>query len=159
MGRKSRNKGQRGEREFAQALMDAVPCTAHRGRQYHGRDDAPDVQTDIAGVHWEVKRTETLSLYTAMRQAISDAGSSVPVVAHRRNNQEWLVVLRLADLPELARIIREQVENEAEPKMSIDLVEPMTETNPVCDLKLPIAKLKPNSTLTPRNPGHDGTTT
>ena len=105
MGRMSRNKGKVGELEFAKELMKVIPCKAHRGRQFHGRDDAPDVQTDIEGVHFEVKRTETLSLYRAMKQAADDAGEAIPVVAHRRNNKDWLVVVRLADLPKLVDVL------------------------------------------------------
>ncbi len=104
-GRKSRTKGQEGEREFARELTWVLDVEAHRGRQFHGGQDAPDVKTTLEGVHFEVKRCEALSLYKAMEQAIGDAESDVPVVAHRRNNQEWLLVLRMKDLPELVRLI------------------------------------------------------
>ena len=58
---------------------------------------------DIPGIHIEVKRTERLSLYPAMRQAIEDAGAGkVPVVFHRQNHEDWLAIVRLNDLPELA---------------------------------------------------------
>jgi len=104
-GSRSRDKGQRGEREFAAELSRVLGCEAHRGRQYHGGQDAPDVKTDLEGVHWEVKRCESLSLYPAMEQAVGDAGEDVPVVAHRRNNRKWLVVLELDDLPRLVKMI------------------------------------------------------
>lgn len=109
-GRMSRNKGKQGEREFAKELTWVLDCMACRGRQYHGRQDAPDVYTDIEGVHFEVKRTESLSLYTAMKQACDDAGDAVPVVAHRRNDREWLLVLRLGDLPDFIKVLKERVQ-------------------------------------------------
>ena len=40
--------------------------------------------------------------HPAMRQAVNDAGTNkVPVVFHRQNREDWLVVVRLNDLPEL----------------------------------------------------------
>ncbi len=105
----SRNKGKGGELEFAHELTWQFDCSAERGRQYHGRDDAPDVKTDIEGIHFEVKRTESLSLYAAMEQAIEDAGDAIPVVAHRRNNKDWLVVVRLNDAEKLIRILSKRL--------------------------------------------------
>ena len=103
-GRKSREKGARGEREWAGQLRDLFGCDdAHRGRQYHGGPDAPDVAKGIPGTHCEVKRTEKLSLYAAIEQALIDCGTTdVPYVAHRRNNEEWLVIVRADDLAEMA---------------------------------------------------------
>ena len=100
-GSRSRNKGQAGEREFAAELTWLFNCEAHRGRQYHGGQDAPDIKCTIPGVHWEVKRCEALSLYKALEQAKADAEENVPVVAHRRNNKPWIVAVELKDLPKL----------------------------------------------------------
>ena len=61
-GRKSRNKGQRGEREFASELRRLFGIDARRGVQYCGGADSPDVITDFDEIHFEVKRTERLSL-------------------------------------------------------------------------------------------------
>jgi len=103
MGTKSRDKGQRGEREAAKRLAELFNVEAYRGRQYHGRDDAPDVKADIPGVHFEVKRTEKLRLWEAMDQAINDAADTdVPVVLHRANGKPWLAIVYLDDLPKLA---------------------------------------------------------
>ena len=102
MGRKSRAKGQRGEREAAAELTRLFGVEAHRGRQYHGGPDSPDVQTTLSNVHVEVKRTETLSVYAAMEQAEKDAGDAVPLVLHRRNGKQWLAIVQLDDLPRLA---------------------------------------------------------
>ena len=105
----SRNKGKSGELEFSKELTWIFDCEACRGRQHHGRQDAPDVYTDLEGIHFEVKRTETLSLYAAMKQAIDDAGTNVPVVAHRRNHREWLLVLRMSDLTRLIELLKDKV--------------------------------------------------
>lgn len=100
MGKPSRDKGKRGEREIAGLLRD-YGYDARRGVQYHGGADSPDV-VGLPGVHIEVKRTETLSLYPAMEQAKHDAAPwEMPVVMHRRNNCEWLCVMRLDDFMKL----------------------------------------------------------
>jgi Holliday junction resolvase len=107
-GRSSRNKGKRGEREAAKALAKVLGCTARRGQQFAGGNDSPDLITSIAGVHFEVKRTESLSLYKAIDQAQTDCKpNDVPVVLHRRNHQPWLVVVELERLPELIEAIGE----------------------------------------------------
>ena len=105
MGSKSRRKGAVGEREAAAELTRLFGCEAHRGRQYSGGDDSPDVKHSIAGVHVEVKRTECLSAYKAIEQAVADAGDKIPIVLHRRNNKPWLAVVRLDDLPALVALL------------------------------------------------------
>ena len=102
MGRKSRDKGARGERELAGELARLLGVEARRGQQYRGGPDSPDVHLDIPDVHIECKRTERLRLYEALDQAIGDAADKVPVVMHRQNKRPWVVVLRLDDLPRLA---------------------------------------------------------
>ena len=102
MGARSLRKGKRGELEAAAELRRLFGVEARRGRQYCGADDAPDVQTAIAGVHVEVKRVEALRLYPALGQAAADAGENVPVVLHRANQQPWVAIVRLEDLPKLA---------------------------------------------------------
>ncbi|MHC1623175.1 MAG: PDDEXK family nuclease [Candidatus Methanospirareceae archaeon] len=101
-GKMSRNKGAAGEREFAAQLRDLFGVDAHRGRQYHGGPEAPDVVCEIEGIHWEVKRTEGLSLYPALEQSKGDCDwGEVPVVAHRRNRKPWVVCCYFDDLLEL----------------------------------------------------------
>jgi Holliday junction resolvase len=101
-GKKSRDKGCRGERELAAELRRLFDIEARRGVQYHGGEDSPDVVADLPGVHIEVKRTERLGLYPAMKQAAADAGADkVPVVCHRANHQDWVAIVRLNDLPKL----------------------------------------------------------
>lgn len=104
-GKKSRDKGKRGERDARDALIEHLGCEAKRGQQHCGGEDSPDVKTSIDGVHFEVKRTEKLSLYQALEQAIGDAGSNVPVVLHRKNNKPWVAIVELSRLKELAERI------------------------------------------------------
>ncbi len=75
---------------------------AKRGQQHEGGSDSPDVMHPIDWLHVEVKRTESLSIYKAMDQAISDAkGGQVPTVWHRRNKKPWLVVMYADDFFDL----------------------------------------------------------
>ena len=109
MGRLSRNKGKRGELELAAELKRLFNIEARRGVQYHGGADSPDVTTELSELHFEVKRTERLSLYPALKQAIDDAGTEkIPVVCHRANHQDWVVIIRLNDLPKLAALLTEK---------------------------------------------------
>ena len=92
----SRSKGCRGERQFA-AVLRKFGHEARRGQQFSGGNDSPDVVSSLP-FHFEVKRTEALSIYKAMDQAVRDAEpSKVPVVAHKRNGREWLVIVSLTD--------------------------------------------------------------
>jgi Holliday junction resolvase len=98
----SRQKGKRGEREAAAELAVVFGCEARRGVQYQGGPDSPDVVLEGVAVHVEVKRTETLSLYTATDQARDDAGGKIPLVLHRRNGKAWVAIVELEHLPALA---------------------------------------------------------
>lgn len=95
----SKRKGNAGERELLSILAEAGKAQRNEQRYIGGKDN-PDISFQHNGVkyHVECKRCEKLSLYEAMSQAIRDAnGKAVPVVVHRRNKKEWLVVLRLSD--------------------------------------------------------------
>ncbi len=97
MGRMSRAKGARGEREWAQFLR-GYGLHARRGQQFSGSPDSPDVVCGDMPIHWEVKRTESLSVYKALEQASNDCGTdNTPVVAHRRSRRDWLVILTAED--------------------------------------------------------------
>lgn len=98
----SRAKGAAGEREFAQVLK-AAGWEARRGQQFAGGGDSPDVVTDVPGVHFEVKRVDGgFAPYKWMKQAARDAaGKKTPVVAHRKNREDWLVILRVEDFLDL----------------------------------------------------------
>lgn len=101
MGKASREKGKRGERELASRLRE-YGYDARRGVQYQGGKDSPDV-VGLPGIHIEVKRTERLELYGALSQSKGDAGNDKPVVIHRKNNSEWVVIQPLEDWIELFR--------------------------------------------------------
>jgi len=104
MGRASRDKGKRGEREAAAELGELLGVDSRRGAQHKGGPDSPDVQLDGVAIHTEAKRTERLSLYAAMTQAQEDApADSVPIVWHRANNCDSVVILWTSDLVRLAR--------------------------------------------------------
>ena len=89
----SRAKGCRGEREWRDKLR-AEGYEARRGQQFAGGTDSPDVVCgDLPGLHFEVKRVEAGNPYHWIEQATRDAGTKLPIVAHKRNGQEWLVVM------------------------------------------------------------------
>lgn len=101
----SREKGKRGERRWRDVLRDAGFLKAHRGAQYRGGADSPDVQCpELPGVHFEVKAVERLNIWDAIAQAIRDAGASkTPVLAHTRNHSGWLVTMRAEEWLDLVR--------------------------------------------------------
>ena len=92
----SRAKGANAERELAR-LLRAEGFDARRGQQYCGANGDADV-VGLPGVHLEVKRTEAFRLWDALAQAKHDAREGeMPVVVHRKNNCEWVVVQPLTD--------------------------------------------------------------
>lgn len=96
-------KGKRGEREVA-ALLKEHGFEARRGQQFSGGGDSPDVVHNIPGVHIEVKLTESFRLWDALGQATRDAkNGDLPVVFHRKNRQNWAVVLDAEDFIELMK--------------------------------------------------------
>jgi hypothetical protein len=98
MGSMSKRKGAAGEREAAEKLNDVLGTRFHRGRQYHGGPESPDLAGDLPGLHVEVKRCERLSLWEAVGQAREDASvDQVPVVMHRASRRPWVVIVE-ADL-------------------------------------------------------------
>lgn len=104
MGRMSREKGKRGEREAAAELGPIFGCDARRGVQYQGGPDSPDVVLSGVNVHVEAKRVESLNLYKALEQAKSDAmPGKVPIVWHRRNGKPSVIVVETAMLMQLAK--------------------------------------------------------
>ena len=93
----SKQKGKRGELEWASfCRQQGYDC--RRTSQYCGNTgDASDV-VGLPGIHQEVKRVERLNIEEAMYQAVRDSqGSKIPVVAHRKNGQGWLVTMRAED--------------------------------------------------------------
>jgi len=113
-GKFSRNKGANGERELAKEIARIFGVEAYRGRQYHGGSDAPDIVTDLDGLHFECKRTEKLSIYPALEQSAGDCGDKIPVVAHRKNHKEWIFFCYLNDLPKVISQLCDVIEAKQE---------------------------------------------
>jgi Holliday junction resolvase len=104
MGRMSRNKGKVGEREVA-ALLREHGFAGARGVQYQGGRDSADV-TGLPGFHIEVKRTEAFSAYKALEQAVADSGGAgTPIVFHRSNSRQWIVVLNADSFLDLMKSV------------------------------------------------------
>lgn len=97
MAKNPRAKGKRGELELAHKLREHGYST-RRGQQYSGTETSADV-VGLPGIHIECKRVEALNIYTAIMQAVHDTGESgdLPAVFHRKNNQPWLVTMRLEE--------------------------------------------------------------
>lgn len=102
MGKMSREKGKRGERELARELKNhGYDC--NRGQQYCGANGDADV-IGLPGIHIECKRVERLDLSGAVSQAARDARhGEFPAVMHRRNDEPWKVTMLLDDWIELYR--------------------------------------------------------
>lgn len=102
LGKASREKGKRGEREVA-ALLKEYGFDGRRGQQYCGATGEADV-VGLPGVHIEVKRTEAFHLWDAMKQSKFDArDGETPTVWHRKNGEEWVVVMPAAEFLEMYR--------------------------------------------------------
>ncbi len=97
MGKLSRDKGKRGEREVVK-LLESHGFEARRGQQHRGGSDSPDVIHNIANVHIEVKFVEALRLYKALEKEKTEAeAGKVPVVFHRRKGKPWVAILDADD--------------------------------------------------------------
>jgi hypothetical protein len=108
MGMMSRRKGAAGEREAAEKLNEVLGTKFHRGRQYHGGPESPDLAGDLPGLHLEVKRVEALRLYPSLEQARRDAATDeVPAVMHRMNKKPWVVIVYADDLIRLLDVVDE----------------------------------------------------
>lgn len=91
----SRAKGAAGEREFSN-LCKKHGFDTRRGQQYSGIEGKDVVGLD--GIHIEVKRVERLNVSQAIGQAIRDkADEEIPIVAHRKNREGWLITMTADD--------------------------------------------------------------
>ena len=95
-----KSKGAKGEREWASKCREQGYTEARRGVQYSGLDGNDCI--GLPGIHQEVKRVEKLNLVDAVEQSKRDAKENeIPIVAHRKNNCEWLVTMEAAKWFEL----------------------------------------------------------
>lgn len=96
----SKTKGKVGELEFCK-VCKSEGYDVRRSAQFCGNTgDAADV-IGLDGIHVEVKRVEKLNIQDAMSQAIRDSEAenkgNLPIVAHRKNNCDWLITMRSED--------------------------------------------------------------
>ena len=98
----SKQKCARGEREFAK-FCNYEGYTVRRGQQYNGIEGQDCV--GLPGIHVEVKRVERLNINEAIQQSIRDAKytENIPIVAHRKNNECWLITMEAVDWFKLYR--------------------------------------------------------
>lgn len=88
----SRDKGKRGEREWAKICRGMGYTEARRGQQYNGIDGEDVV--GLPGLHVEVKWRQHLDINKAVEQALENAvPGSIPIIVHRKNGQKWLVTM------------------------------------------------------------------
>lgn len=100
MGKTSKDKGKRGEREVANLLKD-YGFNGQRGQQFCGKNGDADV-IGLDGFHIEVKRTESFRLWDAWEQSNNDAREGeIPTIWHRKNGKEWLVIMGAEDFLKL----------------------------------------------------------
>lgn len=99
-GKMARNKGARGELELSHIIRDQWGYDVHRGKVFYGESDLIGLDC----IHIECKRVEKLNIHKAMQQAITEADKrkdGLPAVFHRKNNEDWLVTMRLEDWMDL----------------------------------------------------------
>lgn len=98
----SRAKGVAGEREWS-SICKEQGYNTRRGQQFCGNNGDADV-VGIDGVHMEIKRVQNLNISKAIKQAVEDSRESeIPIVAHRKNGEKWLVTMRAEDWFEFLR--------------------------------------------------------
>jgi hypothetical protein len=85
-------------------LREAGFLKSFRGQQYCGAAGNADVVCpELPWAHFEVKGVQNLNVLNAMKQAVNDAGTKTPVVAHKKNGEPWLVTMLAADWLELVK--------------------------------------------------------
>ena len=98
----SRRKGLEGEREAAHALNAVLPhAQARRAQQYCGTETSADLVCEgLDGVMVEVKRRQSMNIHKVMAESLAHCTEAMlPVILHRKNGEEWLLTIRLEDLP------------------------------------------------------------
>lgn len=98
----SRRKGASGELEAAHALNAVLPhAQARRAQQYCGHETAADLVCEgLDGVMIEVKRRQSMNVHKVMKESQAHCTEGMlPMILHRKDNEEWLLTIRLEDLP------------------------------------------------------------
>lgn len=117
----SRRKGKTGELEAAETLRQLFGWTTRRTQQFaaNANADSADLRVEqTPQLFWEVKRVNRLNVPRTMRTAAAQCGRRVPVLMHRPDRSDWLLTIRLADLPVLCHAYESaQVESMAAPPL------------------------------------------
>lgn len=93
----SKRKGKNGELEFAK-YCQKQGYKVRRTAQFCGNSGEAADCVGLPGIHIEVKRNEHLNIHDAMSQAVNDhKKNTLPIVAHRKNNTDWLITMRADD--------------------------------------------------------------
>ena len=98
----SRRKGKNGELEAAKILNAVLPhAKARRAQQYCGTETSADLVCEgLDGVMIEVKRKQSMNIHKVMAESLAHCTDAMlPVILHRKDNEEWLLTIRLEDLP------------------------------------------------------------
>lgn len=101
-GKMSRNKGQRGEREFIGILQRVIDEVFGEGvyelkrNLFQTREGGYDVtglpeQYDL--IAFEVKFQETLNIESWWKQTVEQAGDKAPVLAFRQSRKKWRIMI------------------------------------------------------------------
>jgi len=122
MGKFSRDKGIRGELDLRDKIREVMGWKkVERAQQRCGNAGDEDVKVyHLKELFAECKWVEKLNVVDAMKKAVSQCKGKLPVVFHRRSRTEWLVTLRLVDLPRFLHVLSQ---SEPPPEPS----EPMNE--------------------------------
>lgn len=98
----SKQKGKRGELEFAHKCAEYGFDKVHRTAQTNGKLEQSLADCEgLKGIHIEVKRVESLNIDKAMEQSIRDLKTKkekkLPVVFHRKNGKPWKATMLFED--------------------------------------------------------------
>ena len=102
----AKRKGSGGERELAEILRRSGIRAYRNDQIYRSGHNNPDVMAEVNNIplHIEVKRVEKLNVSEAVNQAVRDAAKgALPVVAHRRNREQWLITMPLLNVLEVIK--------------------------------------------------------
>lgn len=101
-GRMSRNKGQRGEREFIGILQrvidevfgeDVYELKRNLFQTREGGYDVAGLPEQFDLIAFEVKFQETLNINSWWEQAVEQAGDKAPVLAFRQSRKKWRIMI------------------------------------------------------------------
>jgi Holliday junction resolvase len=99
----SRRKGKTGELEVVKLLRD-YGFEARRGQQFKGTADSPDVIHNLNPFYIEVKRRQSVNLYTTLEKAdIEKPDGHKSIVFHRKDGKQWLVSMGAEDFLQLMK--------------------------------------------------------